>query len=120
MSDKLCLTLGLPPLGNRYWRMARNRIYMTREARDYKRAVAGIGMAKRIQPLTGEVAVLIRVYRARKAGDADGFGKVLLDSLEGVCYENDRQIVDYHVKRFDDRDNPRVEIEVWQVEEEEI
>lgn len=114
MNSKIVLTLGLPPLGNRYWRMARNQIYQTKEAREYKRAVAAVGLAKRIAPLAGEVAVSIRVFRARRAGDLDGYAKVLLDSLEGVCYENDRQIVEFHAARFDDKSNPRVEVEVWQ------
>lgn len=109
------LILPLPPLGNRYLRRAGHTIYKTKEAKDYCRHVSFIGAQNKTKVLSGDVKVSVDVYRARKAGDLDGFSKVLLDSLEGVLYENDRQVVDYHARRFDDPKNPRVEVTVSEV-----
>ena len=36
--------------------------------------------------------------------------KVLLDSLTGVIWEDDSQIVEIHAYRYEDKNNPRVEI----------
>lgn len=106
------LILPLPPLGNRYIRRGRTHQYKTQEARDYCAHVARIGHEAGMVPLEGPVAVTVDVYRKRKAGDLDGYMKVLCDSMEGICYLNDNQIIDNHSRRFDDALNPRVEITV--------
>jgi Holliday junction resolvase RusA-like endonuclease len=40
---------------------------------------------------------------------------VLEDALNGLAYEDDKQIVELHAYRYDDKKNPRIEIEVEQV-----
>lgn len=63
-----------------------------------------------IKPFTGDVVVTIHVYRARKTGDLDNFQKLLLDALNGIAYNDDKQIVELHAYRRDDKNDPRVEI----------
>ena len=111
------LVLPLPPLGNRYLRKCRTHIYKTDEAKQYCAEVARIGRERGIEPILGDVGIIIYVYRARRAGDLDAFYKVLLDSLEGVCYLNDRQIIEHYARRFDDKLNPRVEITVVEIKQ---
>jgi Holliday junction resolvase RusA-like endonuclease len=41
--------------------------------------------------------------------------KVTLDALCGVLYGDDDQIVELHSFRHDDKNNPRVEVEVRRV-----
>lgn len=60
--------------------------------------------------LEGPVAVVVKVYRAAKRGDLDNFMKCLLDGLQGTAYKNDKQIVEMHSYRYDDKLNPRVEV----------
>lgn len=65
-----------------------------------------------VRPLTGPVALTLRVYRARKSGDLDNFQKILIDGLAGTFYKNDSQIVEIHAYLHDDKHSPRVEVEV--------
>jgi Holliday junction resolvase RusA-like endonuclease len=65
-----------------------------------------------MEPLVGDVSVTLRVYRQAKRGDLDNSIKVSLDSLIGVAYADDSQIVRIVAERYDDKRNPRVEVEV--------
>ena len=102
----------LPPSSNRYWRMFRGRMLVSAVAKDYKTTVGMLARCARVEQLTGPVAVTLNIYRERKAGDLDNYAKVLCDSLQGVFYANDAQIVELHMFRHDDRHNPRCEVEV--------
>lgn len=104
------LTLPYPPSANRYWRSARGRVFVSKEAKDFKATVA----AENPDVLTflGEVAVTLHVYRPAKRGDLDNSIKVTLDSLKLIAFEDDKQVVELHAYRGDDKVNPRVEVEV--------
>lgn len=108
------LCLPWPPTANRYWRFVtlgkRSAVLLSREARLYKARVAAY--APTVQRVEGPLRVSLRFFRPRKAGDLDGALKPLLDALQGVLYTNDAQIVELHAYRFDDKSNPRVEVEV--------
>ena len=96
------IVLPLPPSANRYWRAFRGRTVVSADAKAYKHDVWLVGQ---------------HAYRARKAGDLDNMQKVLLDSLTGIAYNDDAQIVELHSWRHDDKGNPRVEVEIRQVQE---
>ena len=106
------LTLPPPISANRYWRTFRNRTVVSAEAKTYKTAVGWIARAAIDEPLTGDVAVTLPVYRKAKRGDLDNYNKVLLDSLSGIAYTDDSQVTELHAYRFDDKHNPRVEVEI--------
>lgn len=107
------LVLPLPPMSNRYWRYWRGRVVRSPEADRY---IQGVRMraltAGHRTPIIGPVCVNIGVYRKRKAGDLDGFLKVLLDSLQGVAFENDKQIEELHAIRMEDPADPRAVVTV--------
>jgi Holliday junction resolvase RusA-like endonuclease len=65
-----------------------------------------------VLPTKKMVGLKIDVYRPRKSGDLDNTLKAILDSMSGHLYEDDRQVIEIHAKRHDDKDNPRVEIAV--------
>jgi crossover junction endodeoxyribonuclease RusA len=113
------LVLPYPPSANRYWRHANNRTYVSEEAKDYKRTCGW--MAREIlgdfEPLAGPVFMRVRVYRPQKSGDLTNRIKVLEDALEGIAYINDKQIVWNDHRRYEDKDNPRVEVEFSEVTE---
>ena len=108
----MTITLPIPPSANRYWRTFRGRTVVSAEAKAYKEAAAWMAKAAGAEIIDGGVAVTMRVYRPAKRGDTDNFLKVTLDSLNGIAYSDDSQIVEIHAYRYDDKANPRVEVEV--------
>ena len=112
------LILDVPPSSNRYWRSYGHMKHPVRspEALAYIEMVgwkcleAGI-----IEPLAGDLAFHITWYRKAKQGDLSNRLKVIEDSLQGYAYEDDKQIVEIHAYRKEDKKNPRIEIEIAQI-----
>lgn len=57
--------------------------------------------------------------RPVKKPDWDNIGKIVADSLNGIAYKDDSQIVDGQVKKFFSLD-PRVEVTIIYVEEDNV
>jgi Holliday junction resolvase RusA-like endonuclease len=55
--------------------------------------------------LTGDLAVYIRIHYASRRPDLDE--SVILDAMQGLIYENDRQVKEKHVFHALDKENPR-------------
>lgn len=112
------LSVGFPPSANRYWRHKVIRTakgpqvqtYVSKEAKDYKRDVEEKARAAGIEMVEGDVILRLDVYRPRKAGDLSNRIKVLEDSLQGIAYHDDNQVVQIIARRFDSKENPRVEL----------
>ena len=104
---EVTLTLPVPPSANRYWVYTGKRVATSPEAKAYKEAV---GLLVNCPMIYGRVAINVSVFRRAKRGDLDNYLKVMLDALEGVLYENDNQITEIHAFRYDDANNPRVEL----------
>ena len=107
----MIIELPYPPSSNRYWRNWRGRMVVSSEAKAYKQEAAWLAKVAGAELIDGDVALTMRVYRPAKRGDLDNAIKITLDSLQGILYENDSQIVRIVAERFDDKHNPRVEIE---------
>lgn len=103
------ITLPIPPLNNSHYNHGGGRVYLTSESRNFRTLVK---YTIRQELLEGPVCLTINYYRPRKAGDIDGPLKECLDALQDVLYKNDNQVVELHVYRGDDKDNPRLEITV--------
>ena len=106
------VTLPLGPSANRYWRKFKNRMVISAEAVAYKREVAVLAQAAALPLLEGDIAITLDVYRRQRSGDLDNRIKVTLDALQGIAYTDDKQIVEIHARRFDDKKNPRVEVAI--------
>lgn len=61
-----------------------------------------------------DVVVEIHIYYASRRPDLDE--SLILDLLQGVAYENDRQVKEKHIYWGLDKENPRSEIFVWEKE----
>jgi len=109
------ITLDVPPSANRYWRNYQGRIVRSDEAIAYKHMTGLLCNTAGLSPLEGDVRLTLKVYRPRKKGDLDNRIKVLADALQGYAYFDDSQIAEIHAYRYDDKDCPRVEVEVTQV-----
>lgn len=106
------LVLPYPPTVNLYWRNFRGRTVLSAAGRAYKLAAALKAKSQGAHPISGPVALEIHVYRPRRIGDLDNTLKGLLDSLRGVAYGDDSQVVRLVAHRHDDKANPRAEVTV--------
>lgn len=87
---------------------------LTSEGLAYKEKVANI--ADGMTPFVGDVEVRMRWFRSRRIGDLDGIFKIILDSLTGFAYADDKQVKRIDAERFDDAKRPRVEVEIMALE----
>lgn len=108
------LTLPVPPSANKYWVYTGRRVVTSPEARAYKDEVA---LLARGDIIRGHVALNVSVFRPAQRGDLDNYLKIMLDALQGILYENDDQITEIHAFRYDDKDNPRVELVAYETGE---
>jgi Holliday junction resolvase RusA-like endonuclease len=83
-------------------------VHKSVEARDYINHIQNLNRGR--TPLKGEVSVQLAVYRPQRRGDLDNTLKVVLDSLRGIAYVDDSQIVQILARRYDDKERPRVEL----------
>lgn len=138
----ILLTLPYPVSANRYWRtfvpMGGDRAitHVSREAELYKRDVLHAAMAAGLtHPLPGRIAMAIRLFparpqdwarRARKLGaawdddvrciDLDNANKVLLDSLKGIAFEDDKWVRRLQAERMEpDEHGARVIVAIEQL-----
>ena len=107
-------TLPIPPSVNRYWRQGKGRVFVSNEARAYKTEAGWLAKMAGVQcvPAPQRVSVHLRVYRPQQRGDLDNYLKVLLDSLNGIAWDDDSQVFRINATLDDDKDEPRIEVEV--------
>ena len=104
-------TLPWPPSVNRIWRRGRNGVtYLSAEGKKFKHD-AGIAMHG-AKPTDRPVAATLRIYFPQKAGDLDNRCKLVMDSMEGFAFLNDKQVCEKHEYRYLDRKNPRIEVTI--------
>ena len=51
----------------------------------------------------------------KRRADIDNFNKLVFDALSGIVYEDDSQIIELHIIKGYDKENPRVELEITPV-----
>ena len=69
-------------------------------------------------PFSGAVKININVRKkiiptALKFGDWDNHAKAISDALNGICYQDDKQIVEGHIKLS--KGDPLIEIELEEI-----
>lgn len=100
-------------------RFGGRRVYQPKRNADYRtkiQSAAYSAMAGRL-PMTGEVGVILRLYRRYKPttrlyGDCDNLLKAVLDGLNRIVFEDDSQVVRCSVEKFQDKANPRAEVTI--------
>lgn len=108
-SRSVSITLPIPPLNNSHYSHGGGRVFLTNESRNFRTLVK---YTIREELFDGPVCVNIKYYRPRKSGDIDGPLKECLDALQDVLYKNDNQVIELHIYRGDDKDNPRLEVTI--------
>ena len=123
------LILPTPPTSNHYWKPRAiykkfpgkwiGTIYKTAEAKKYCETVQLIALRADLVPYQDGVQVVFHLiwYRENMRGDLANREKCVEDAMQGVLYENDRQIKAKHTEWILDRANPRIEVWVTRYEE---
>jgi len=63
--------------------------------------------------LTGDVKLEIKYYLSTKRKtDLDNLNKLVLDSMSGFVYQDDKQIIELHLYKDYDKKLPRIEIKI--------
>lgn len=134
------LTLPYPISANRYWKAitipGRTMMAPSKEAKQYRLDVAKLcALRGLVTPIAGRLSVAIHLYphrpldfkaRMRKLGaawddgvqclDLDNANKVLLDSLKGIAFDDDKWVRSLQSQRMEpDEHGARVEIWIRQM-----
>ncbi len=102
-------------------------VYNSARYTDFKNAIGLI--ARRAMdgraPFTGEIKIHADFYRHKPRpkkgakpqvsfiGDGDNYLKAVMDALNGICYRDDRQIVDFSGRKI--FGEPHIEIELEEI-----
>lgn len=88
----------------------RSRTFTPSRTKAYEEEIAWAAKAAGAKVIDGPVEVTARFFGT--PCDLDNGLKALLDGMEGVCYRNDRQVVDVHASVVRRDPNPRLEVVV--------
>ncbi len=110
--NEIKLTLPYPPSVNNLYATFRGRRITSAAGRRFKADIAVLARRQGAKLLDGDLIITFRVFRPIRRGGLDNRLKITQDSLKGVCYADDRQIIEIHAFRFDDKANPRIEIDI--------
>jgi len=93
-------------------RIVGRHAYTPRRTKDYETLVRDLaGLEWKREPSRARLAMTLKFWREnRRLCDLDNLVKSALDSLNGIVFEDDSQIDVLFAARAIDRDNPRVEI----------
>lgn len=89
-----------------------SRLIKSQKALDYSDAFKQ--QCKQLDPLmSGDLKVTMHIFYASRRPDLDE--SLILDLMQGLIYENDRQVKERHTYWGLDKENPRAEIIVEQI-----
>ena len=116
------LELPLPPGTNRIWRVYHGITVLSKEARDFKQKVFMLAKERHLDEPTEDNVVVNILYapKARKKEtnrpmrrmDVDAVIKPVLDSLIGIAYVDDKQVIDVRSRIVDPIEGGRI-IVMW-------
>jgi Holliday junction resolvase RusA-like endonuclease len=90
-------------------------MYMTADGKALKDSYAlqGASQWAKRPIMEGDIKIDVTVYHgSHRRSDWDNFHKLSMDSLTGIVWEDDSQIIDASVHKRYDPTNPRIEIEI--------
>lgn len=120
------IIIDLPPVPKARPRMSNGHAYTPERTRQYENAVKLIARTQIKRVSSGAIRLSIHFYLLRpksaknanlrplKRPDIDNLAKAILDALNGIAYEDDKQIVELHLYK-DYSERPRTEIELEEI-----
>lgn len=91
------------------------RLYMIKEGKELKELYqleAQNQYKGKVMSVNCDMEIIL-FFKDKRRRDVDNYSKLVLDALEGVVYEDDRQIQKLTIKKDYSAENPRIEIEIW-------
>ena len=108
------------PIPKQRPRVVRGRAYTPKPTREYERKVGFCARQARVRMSAGPFSVKISLYFSDfRRRDIDNCAKAILDALTGIAWVDDSEVDQLSVCRGFDRDNPRAEITIKRLKEEE-
>lgn len=91
-------------------------MYMTAEGKAIKEDYSWQAKSQWRQPMIDKpCGMRVRLFhKTKRKQDIDNYGK-LLDSLNRTCIADDNLIHELHITKHYDKDNPRIEIEFFEL-----
>lgn len=116
MPKRIELVLPEPPSVNRIWKRKRNGgVYLAPSVAKFYVAAKVAALSAKAYGVpfgTDPVKVTMKWYRSAKRGDLDNRTKIVGDALNGVVWADDKQIVEWHLYRYDAPKKGRVELTI--------
>ena len=109
---------GKPQSTNHIYKRTGSRIYMTSKAKELKESYQWQAKDQWDEDiLDGNLGINIRLFFSdNRRRDWDNWHKISIDSLEGIVFEDDSQIQEAFIEKDIDRDNPRIEIDIYELD----
>lgn len=115
--SKLKLVLPIGPSVNHAYKFVRGKRFMTAQAKEYialvHRVVTEEKTVQCYKPEKDGVWLVCEItyyYPDRRQRDSHNLIKILMDSLEGVAFNNDRYVMIREQDVLYDKENPRLEL----------
>ncbi len=106
---------GYIPSVNRYWRHTRQgHHYISRDGKEFKAKLQWLARAAQVAKTQQPVKLILRWHCTKKCrgADLDNKLKVILDALEGIAYEDDKQVIHIDAKKIMHSESDYAEIRV--------
>jgi Holliday junction resolvase RusA-like endonuclease len=87
-------------------------MYMSREGKAIKESYQWqVKSQWKSKPIETDIAINIKLYfGTKRKSDWDNYNKLSMDSMSGILWKDDSQILKATVEKFYDKENPRIEI----------
>ena len=106
------ISINIKPLSYyQYLTQNRFRKYITKRGKEYRSIIEEELIKVMIDKdiIESDCKVDISFYFDNKRkNDIDNYAKVILDCMSDIIYTDDRQIIELNVKKFYDKENPRI------------
>ena len=101
------------PVNQKYF-VVRGKMLLSTKYRDTKEAMEWeVKSQWKGEPLADAVTLNIMFYYGdSRKRDIDAYLKILLDSMSGIVYEDDSQIIEMHIFKEIDKSNPKTIIQI--------
>lgn len=121
MPKAIEVTLPVPPSVNRIWRTGNGRTYKDGKARAYELSVEAAWRTAKLPrpafPAGAAVRYTLTWYRFPASGDLSNRLKLVEDSLNGLAWADDKQVVAFHAARVDvKRGKQRITLTIEEVQ----